>query len=81
MAYVYHYCAMRQTSPGALEYNDGTIECSHPVDSNEQFAEIRQAIADRIGAEDPLSFTVISVTLLNLPSAAEAAETVAMMMG
>lgn len=78
--YIYHYCAMRQETPGQVVYNDGTVTCKTPIDSSDRFAAVREVIAAEIGIESS-AFSITSLTLLNPPSAAEAASTVAIMMG
>lgn len=64
MAYVYHYHAMSQPSPGVTSHNDGVVMCDLPIDSSDRFDSVRETIADHIGIHAS-NFNITSLTLLN----------------
>lgn len=64
MAYVYHFCASAQSSPGQVGYYSGIAICTAEIESHERYDELRENIAQQSGfAVD--SLTVNSLTFLH----------------
>lgn len=45
---VYHFCAMSQTSPGVMQYMDGTVITTKDVSDADQYMDLKSAIREQM---------------------------------
>ena len=60
---VYHFCAMAQASPGALQYCDGTITTNKDVSDAAQYLDVKHAIREQMTPKLPEGADVVLLSL------------------
>jgi hypothetical protein len=60
---LYHYCVMRQLSPGSLQYFHGSSERYLPLETNADYNDFSERLASSIGCEKT-EITILSITRL-----------------